>query len=121
MLKKFLNFPSISEVEGVTPSASLGVGYQAQIVAVNKRTDREITRLVRRALPLDREVPAGTFKLRYILGEGYPHVSIDDESVLRLFASPFLNMRDLIALEWAKELDLNKLPKYRVVLEKITE
>ena len=109
-----LGAPTVNDVE----SFSVG-SYTAMLITATPKNQAYVLSLVDRALPELTTTTAGTFKERYILGVGFPHVPIGEQGLLCLFKTPFLKPAELIPFAWPKELDLSSLPMYRVVLEKV--
>lgn len=112
-----MNHRSVFSLPLLTDVDAIPVGrYAAQMV--HSRKGNALS-LINRALPQLSTTTAGTFKDRYILGSGFPHVPIGDDSFLVLFATPFLKPAEMVPLDWPMELDLNALPMYRLVLERV--
>ena len=58
------------------------------------------------------------YKNRYILAEGYPYaIGVSNYYEIRIHKEQV--GCDMIALEWPEELWDKKLPKYRLVLERV--
>lgn len=112
MKRSFLDLPVITDVDAIPVGR-----YMAQMISVNKKG--HIISLIERALPQLSTTTAGTFKDRYVLGSGFPHVPIGEESFLVLYTTPLLKPAEVVPLIWPPELDLNALPKYRLVLERV--
>lgn len=112
MKRSFFNLPLVTDVDAIPVG-----GYTAQMIKVGKQG--HVISLVERALPQLSTTTAGTFKDRYVLGSGFPHVPIGEDSFLVLYETKYLIPADLVGLDWPPELDLNALPRYRIVLERI--
>lgn len=58
------------------------------------------------------------FKNKYILGEGYPIINSGDERFIGLGVTD-VNGSEEVQLKYFPELRLERLPKYRLILERI--